>query len=50
VFRPTQVYASVLQKSLQPQYLRDGADHSIELEVSAEHFSGQTQSILGGGF
>jgi len=33
VFRPTQVYASVLQKSLQPQCLRDGADRSIELDV-----------------
>jgi type 2 lantibiotic biosynthesis protein LanM len=33
VFRPTQVYASVLQKSLQPQCLRDGADRSIEIDV-----------------
>lgn len=33
VFRPTQVYASVLQRSLQPQCLRDGADRSIELDV-----------------
>ena len=33
VFRPTQVYALALQKSLQPQCLRDGADRSIELDV-----------------
>jgi type 2 lantibiotic biosynthesis protein LanM len=38
VFRPTQVYASVLQKSLHPQYLRDGVDRSIELEVLSRPF------------
>jgi type 2 lantibiotic biosynthesis protein LanM len=38
VFRPTQVYASVLQKSLHPQYLRDGLDRSIELEVLSRAF------------
>jgi type 2 lantibiotic biosynthesis protein LanM len=38
VFRPTQVYASVLQKSLHPQYLRDGVDRSIELEVLSRAF------------
>ncbi|MEQ9356933.1 type 2 lanthipeptide synthetase LanM, partial [Coleofasciculus chthonoplastes] len=40
LFRPTQVYASVLQKSLHPQYLRDGVDHSIELEVLCRPFLG----------
>ncbi|MEQ9549609.1 MAG: type 2 lanthipeptide synthetase LanM family protein [Coleofasciculus sp. G3-WIS-01] len=40
LFRPTQVYASVLQKSLHPQYLRDGVDHSIELEVLCRAFLG----------
>jgi type 2 lantibiotic biosynthesis protein LanM len=38
VFRATQVYGSVLQKSLQPQYLRDGADRSIELDVLSKPF------------
>lgn len=38
MFRPTQVYASVLQKSLQPQYLRDGVDRSIELDVLSRAF------------
>ncbi len=40
LFRPTQVYASVLQKSLHPKYLRDGVDHSIELEVLCRAFLG----------
>jgi type 2 lantibiotic biosynthesis protein LanM len=38
LFRATQVYGSVLQKSLQPQYLRDGADRSIELDVLSRPF------------
>ncbi len=38
VFRPTQVYASVLQKSLHPRYLRDGVDRSIELDVFSRAF------------
>ncbi|MEQ9481960.1 type 2 lanthipeptide synthetase LanM family protein [Coleofasciculus sp. F4-SAH-05] len=40
LFRSTQVYASVLQKSLHPQYLRDGVDRSIELEVLCRAFLG----------
>jgi lantibiotic modifying enzyme len=56
VFRPTQVYASVLQKSLQPQYLRDGADRSIELEVlsrallwtDSKHPSGHSKGRIAG--
>ncbi|MDB9405990.1 type 2 lanthipeptide synthetase LanM family protein [Microcystis aeruginosa CS-1036] len=33
VFRPTRVYVSVLVKSLEPQYLREGCDRSIELDI-----------------
>lgn len=33
LFRPTQLYASLLQRMLHPRYLCDGADRSIELEV-----------------
>lgn len=32
VFRHTQVYGVILQKSLEPQWLQDGRDHSIQLE------------------
>lgn len=33
LFRHTRYYSVVLNLTLQPQYLRDGADHSIEFEI-----------------
>lgn len=33
VFRPTRVYASVLSQALDPKFLRDGCDRSIELDI-----------------
>lgn len=33
VFRPTRVYASVLKSTLQPRYLRDGVERSIQLDA-----------------
>lgn len=33
VFRPTRVYASVLNSTLQPRYLRDGVERSIQLDA-----------------
>lgn len=33
IFRPTQVYGSVLKKALQTKYLRNGVDRSIVLDV-----------------
>ncbi|MEH1847364.1 MAG: type 2 lanthipeptide synthetase LanM [Nostoc sp.] len=33
VFRTTNLYASVLTRVLHPEYLRDGADRSIELDI-----------------
>jgi type 2 lantibiotic biosynthesis protein LanM len=33
LFRPSQLYASLLQRTLHPDCLRDGADRSIELDV-----------------
>ncbi|MDZ8105940.1 MAG: type 2 lanthipeptide synthetase LanM family protein [Nostoc sp. DedQUE12a] len=38
VLRNTQLYASILQNSLHPRYLRDGADRSIELDILALGF------------
>lgn len=33
VFRPTQVYGIILQKTLAPQFLQNGIDRSIELDI-----------------
>lgn len=33
IFRPTQVYASLLKQTLQPKFLRDGVERSIALDV-----------------
>jgi type 2 lantibiotic biosynthesis protein LanM len=33
IFRNTNIYAFVLQKTLHPKFLRDGADRSIELDI-----------------
>jgi type 2 lantibiotic biosynthesis protein LanM len=33
IFRPTQVYASLLKETLQPKFLRDGVERSIALDV-----------------
>jgi type 2 lantibiotic biosynthesis protein LanM len=38
VYRSTQVYASLLQDTLQPKNLRDGADFSIALDVLCKAF------------
>lgn len=35
IYRNTQVYSSILRELLNPNYLRDGADRSIELELLA---------------
>lgn len=39
VLRSTQLYSTLLQNSLHPKYLRDGADRSIELDVLAVGFT-----------
>ncbi len=33
LFRATEVYSFILGKTLQPKFLQDGADHSIQLDV-----------------
>ncbi|MEM7592879.1 MAG: type 2 lanthipeptide synthetase LanM family protein [Cyanobacteria bacterium P01_A01_bin.83] len=33
IFRPSQVYASLIEQTLQPKYLRDGVDFSIALDI-----------------
>ena len=33
VFRATKVYSSILQKTLHPKFLRDGAERSIQLDI-----------------
>lgn len=38
VFRPTRLYAQLLHFALQPRYLRDGLDRSIELEMLSSRF------------
>lgn len=38
VFRNTRTYDTILRKSLDPKFLRDGADHSIELDVLGRAF------------
>lgn len=38
VFRNTNVYFSILQKSLEPKYLRDGVERSIELDILSRAF------------
>ncbi|MEH1992173.1 type 2 lanthipeptide synthetase LanM family protein [Nostoc sp.] len=38
VFRNTNVYFSILQKSLNPKYLRDGVERSIELDILSRAF------------
>lgn len=38
IFRPSQVYGSVLYNTLQPECLRDGVDRSIELDVFSRAF------------
>ncbi|MFB2920440.1 type 2 lanthipeptide synthetase LanM family protein [Aerosakkonema funiforme] len=43
IFRATRIYGSILQKSLAPQFLRNGIDRSIELEVLARAFLVATQ-------
>jgi len=38
IFRDTQVYSAVLQKTLAPEFLRNGVDRSIQLDVLARAF------------
>jgi type 2 lantibiotic biosynthesis protein LanM len=38
IFRDTKVYASLLERLLAPEYLRDGADRSIEIEALSRAF------------
>ncbi len=38
VFRATQVYSVVLQKSLAPEFLQNGVDRSIELDILSRAF------------
>ncbi|NMG07797.1 type 2 lantipeptide synthetase LanM [Brasilonema sp. UFV-L1] len=33
IFRNTQTYHSILEKTLNPKYLRDGADRSVQLDI-----------------
>ncbi len=35
IFRPTKTYGALFMKTLRPEYMRDGADRSIELESLA---------------
>jgi type 2 lantibiotic biosynthesis protein LanM len=47
VFRPTRVYICLLQNALQPRYLRDGVEYSIQLEaLSRTLFSSEARSSL----
>jgi type 2 lantibiotic biosynthesis protein LanM len=43
IFRPTRIYATVLQRALQPAGLRSGADFSIELEQLSRAFLAGTE-------
>jgi len=38
IFRATQLYELLLDKTLAPEYLRDGADRSIEFDILAQTF------------
>ncbi|MEC4895937.1 MAG: type 2 lanthipeptide synthetase LanM family protein [Oscillatoria sp. PMC 1051.18] len=38
IFRATQLYETLLEKTFAPEYLRDGADRSIELDILAQTF------------
>ena len=38
IFRNSRVYSEILKKALCPEYLRDGADRSIQLDVLARTF------------
>jgi type 2 lantibiotic biosynthesis protein LanM len=38
IFRDTQVYSAVLQKTLAPEFLRNGVDRSIQLDLLARAF------------
>lgn len=40
IFRPTQVYASILQGSLQPKFLQNGIDRTIEFDILSRAFLG----------
>jgi type 2 lantibiotic biosynthesis protein LanM len=40
IFRHTKIYSSVLKASLNPKYLRDGADFSIELDLLSKAMLG----------
>ena len=40
IFRPTKTYGALFMKTLRPEYMRDGADRSIELESLAADFLG----------
>jgi len=46
LYRPTRIYKAILHHVLDPRYLRDGADWSIQLELLARAFiaSGEPQS------
>ncbi len=43
IFRHTKIYASVFKNILNPQYLRDGADQSIELDVLTKAMLGAAE-------
>lgn len=38
IFRPSQVYASLINETLQPKYLQNGVDRSIALDVLSKSF------------
>lgn len=38
IYRPTRLYGQLLNYTLQPRFLRDGADRSIELEMLSRRF------------
>ena len=38
LFRPTQTYADILEQSLAPEFLRDGVDRSIQLDLLSRGF------------
>ncbi|MBV8885609.1 MAG: type 2 lantipeptide synthetase LanM, partial [Chroococcidiopsidaceae cyanobacterium CP_BM_RX_35] len=46
VFRTTNLYSSVLRRLLHPQYLRDGADRSIELDILSKPFLSAAEKPL----
>lgn len=44
-FRPTKAYGVILEKTLAPEFLRDGVDRSIELDILARIFFRNSEQL-----